>query len=62
MVGCTIRFGTAWMLYFEALIAIVGIALGLIAPRWINPRFDAASHQNPAWVRTNGNVMETTPC
>src|SRR6267378_3182498 len=31
------RFGTAWMLYYEALIAIVCIVLALAVLRWINP-------------------------
>ena len=31
------RYGTAWMLYYEALIAIACIILGLAVLRWINP-------------------------
>lgn len=31
------RFGTAWMLHWEALVAIVCIALALVVLRWINP-------------------------
>src|SRR6476661_1814684 len=31
------RFGTAWMLHSEALIAIICIVLGLAVLRWINP-------------------------
>ena len=31
------RYGTAWMLYYEALIAIVCIVLALAVLRWINP-------------------------
>jgi hypothetical protein len=31
------RFGTAWMLHSEALIAIICIVLGLVVLRWINP-------------------------
>ena len=31
------RFGTAWMLHSEALIAIICIVLGLALLRWINP-------------------------
>ena len=36
------RFGTAWMLHSEALIAILGTVLALAVLRWINPprRFD----------------------
>ena len=31
------RFGTAWMLHSEALIAIICIVLALAVLRWINP-------------------------
>src|SRR5438094_7567675 len=31
------RYGTGWMLYYEALIAIVCIVLALAVLRWINP-------------------------
>jgi MFS family permease len=31
------RFGTAWMLHFEALIAIACIGFGMAVLRWINP-------------------------
>src|SRR5438552_248954 len=32
------RFGTAWMLHSDALIAIICIVLALAVLRWINPR------------------------